>query len=333
MARKAKIVLWIASIAVAIAILTVLSFRYFPHRKPISLKGAVIVQDSDSRERLPIADVEVAVSSDAIVAKAKSDSSGFFTVQLPESVRRGREVTLQFRHPAYQPLDLHEFVSDKLYIAQMAPLGLKSSTASNRPATTIARVRVRYSIKAMSTVNIGSAAKPFQVVNIANVPCQRLAPCSPDGKWKAAIGSAFLDAGTGNEFRNARVSCIAGPCPFTRIERDGFSKGGHTIRASARNWSDTTTFLLEAEVFHPMLSESVHESQPVTFGRALDFTLPASAEGVCLEADIDGQTIIFPLGPALFLSWANCDATVNRDQSKVYRCELKPDYQFPAASP
>ena len=77
--------------------------------------------------RLPIADVEVAVSSDAIIAKAKSDSSGLFTVQLPESVGKGREVTLQFRHPAYQPLDLHEFVSDKLYIAQMAPVGPKSS--------------------------------------------------------------------------------------------------------------------------------------------------------------------------------------------------------------
>ena len=328
MARKAKIALWIASIAIAVAILTLLSVFYFSHRKPVSLKGAVIVQDPDSRERLPIADVEVAVRSEANVAKTKSDSSGLFAIQLPESVRRGREVTLQFRHPEYQPLDLHEFVSDRLYIAQMAPLAHKSSKSASQPATTVARVRVRYSIKAMAAVNIGSAAKPFQVVNTGNVPCQGQAPCSPDGKWKAAVGSAFLDAGAGNEFRNARVSCIAGPCPFTKIEKDGFSKGGQTIRASARNWSDTTTFLLEAEVFHPMVSEIVRESQPVIFGRALDFTLPASAEGVCIEADIDGQTIIFPLGPALFLSWANCDATINRDQSKVYRCELKPEYQF-----
>lgn len=328
MARRAKIALWIASIAVAVAILAMLSFHYFPHRKPVLLKGAVIVQDADSRERLPIAGVEVAVSSDTIIAKAKSDSSGLFSMQLPESVRRGREVTLQFRHPGYQPLDLHDFVADKLYIAQMVPLAQKSSKTPNQPPTTVARLRVRYSIKAMSTVNIGSAAKPFQVVNIGNVRCEGQAPCSPDGKWKAAIGSAFLDAGAGNEFRNARVSCIAGPCPFTNIERDGFSKGGQTIRASARNWSDTTTFLLEAEVFHPMVSEIVRESQPVIFGRSLDFTLPASAEGVCIEADIDGQTIIFPLGPALFLSWANCDATTNRDQSKVYRCELKPGYQF-----
>ncbi len=90
MARRAKIALWIASIAVAVAILAMLSFHYFPHRKPVLLKGAVIVQDADSRERLPIAGVEVAVSSDTIIAKAKSDSSGLFSMQLPESVRRGR---------------------------------------------------------------------------------------------------------------------------------------------------------------------------------------------------------------------------------------------------
>jgi hypothetical protein len=165
------------------------------------------------------------------------------------------------------------------------------------------------------------------------VPCKGQNPCSPDGLWKAAIGSASLDAGPGNEFRNARVSCIAGPCPFTKIEKDEFSKGGQRITASARDWSDTATFLLEAEVFHPMVSEIVHESHPVIFGEALNFTLPATAEGVCIQADVAGQTIIFPLGPALFLSWANCDVTVNRDQTKVYRCELKPEYQFPPTSP
>ena len=49
---------------------------------------------------------------------------------------------------------------------------------------------------------------------------------------------------------------------------------------SARDWSDTTTFLLEAEVFHPMVSQVVHESYPVIFGDGLNFTLPSSAEGV-----------------------------------------------------
>ncbi len=328
----AKITIWIASVAVAVAILVTLPFFYLPHRKPVWVKGAVIVQSGDTRDRLPIANVGVTVSSDGVIAQVKSDSSGLFTIQLPASVRRGREVTLQFRHPQYQPLDLHEYVTDKLYIAEMAPLAKRVPRSANGPEKTVGSLRVRYSIKAMTVMNIGSAAKPFQVVNTGNVPCKGQAPCSPDGKWKAAIGSAFLDAGVGNEFRNARVSCIAGPCPFTKIDQDDLSTGRQTIRASALNWSDTTTFLLEAEVFHPMVSETVHESHPVLFGRTLDFTLPAAAEGVCIEADMDGQTIIYPLGPALYLSWANCDANVNPDQTKVYRCELKPGYQFPSTS-
>jgi hypothetical protein len=330
MTEGAKVTLGIALVALAAAILVALPFIHLPHRKPIWLKGAVIVKDSDPGDRRPIAGVEIIALGDGVVAAVKSDSSGYFVIQLPTSVRRGRAVTLQFRHPEYQPLDVNEFVVDKLYIAEMEPLARK--LRPNDPEITVGSLRIRYSLKAMTVANIGSAAKPFQVVNAGNVPCKGQPPCSPDGKWKAAIGSAFLDAGAGNEFRNSRVSCIAGPCPFTKIEKDDFSKGGQTIRASARNWSDTTTFLLEAEVFHPMISEIVHESQPVIFGRTLDFTLPASAEGVCIEADVSGQTIIYPLGPALFLSWANCDVTVNRDQTKVYRCNLKAGYHFPATS-
>lgn len=331
MTKGKKIVLWIATFTVLLGALAILVFFYVPHRKPLRIKGAVIVQDADPRKRVPIADVGVIAVTDVDIVTARSDSSGFFTLQLPAAVRRGRAITLQFRHRTYKPLDLHEYVADTLYIAQMVPLA-QSIPTPTRPATTVANLRVRYSIKAMTTLNIGSAVKTFEVQNTGNVPCKGRPPCSPDGKWKAAIGSASLDAGTGNEFRNGRVSCIAGPCPFTKIEGDGFSRGGQNITVSARDWSDTATFLIEAEVLHPMVSEIVHESHPVIFGRGLNFTLPATAEGVCIQADVSGETIIFPLGPTLFLSWANCNATGNRDQTTAYRCELKPEYQFPVTS-
>jgi hypothetical protein len=307
------------------------AFHFF-QRKPLSLKGAILVQSADPRKRAAIANVDIAVKSDAGTVKATSDSHGFFSVQLPVSVRHGRAIVFQSRHPEYEPLDLGDYVSDKLYILQMVPLVESVSRPANRPATMVANLRVRYSIKAMTAANIGSAAKTFEVQNTGNVPCKGQNPCSPDGRWKAAIGSISLDAGTGNEFRNARVSCIAGPCPFTKIEKDGFSSGGQKISASVRGWSDTATFLLEAEVFHPTVSDIVHESHPVIFGRALNFALPATAEGVCIQADVAGETIVFPLGPALFLSWANCNATVGRDQTKVFRCDLKPEYQFPEAA-
>lgn len=329
MNKSPRIITWIALAAVVGATLAAILFLRFHRRKPISLRGAVIRQDTDAGRELPIADVVITAANRFGTVTAASDSSGFFGITLPGVVLRGQAVTLRFEHPDYQRLVLNEFVGDKLYIAHLRPLTMDvAASAPNQPQWAVGNVRVRYSVKAMTEVNIGSAVKTFQIENTGNVPCKGQHPCSPDGKWKAALGSASLDAGTGNEFRNARASCIAGPCPFTKIESDGFSEGGQKIRVSARNWSDTAMFLLEAEVFHPMASQIVHESYPVIFGRALNFTLPTSAEGVSIEADISRQTIIFPLGPALFLSWANCNARVNPDQTRVYRCELKPGYEF-----
>jgi hypothetical protein len=178
--------------------------------------------------------------------------------------------------------------------------------------------------------NIGSMVKTFQVVNQGNLPCENRDPCSPDGNWKASLGSVTLDAGEGNEYRDVRASCIAGPCPFTKIDTSGFLHGGRVITASVLNWSDTTTFLLEAEVFHTSLGSSVRELYPVIYGRSFNFVLPASTVGSSIEAEESGTPIIFPLGPELYLSWADCTMkrSSEEDKSMSYRCELKPGYRF-----
>ncbi|HVI07172.1 MAG TPA: hypothetical protein VND65_02640 [Candidatus Binatia bacterium] len=204
----------------------------------------------------------------------------------------------------------------------------KEIASTAHPGSIVSNTRIRYSVKATTEADIGSAVKTFQVVNNGNVPCSKHPPCSPDNKWKAAIGSFSLDAGDANEFRNARVACIAGPCPFTKIETENFSQDRRRFAVSIRNWSDTTTFLLEAEVVHPMTSDLVRETYPVIFGRALNFSLPASAEGPSVEADVDGVPIVFPLGPDLLLRWADCHVGVDHDLSKTYRCELKPGFDF-----
>ena len=191
---------------------------------------------------------------------------------------------------------------------------------------TVSNITVRYTIKTTTPLNVGSFVKTFRVVNTANVPCNGRWPCSPDGKWKAALGSATLEAPGGNVFSKARVSCIAGPCPFTNIRSDRFSGGGRTVSVAVLDWSDTTTFLFEAELFREMISDSVRVSYPVTFGQTVHFTVPADAEGVCIEADLDRDHIVFPLGPEPRLSWASCTALVNPDRTKLYRCELKPGY-------
>jgi len=326
MTRTHKIEAWIALLVAGALTVSILALVRWERQKPIFLRGAVLLQDSDPRKQQPIAGVAISAGNLAI-SDAKSDSSGFFILKLRKPIRKGHAIVLSFRDPQYRPLDLNDFVSNKLYVVHLVPLS-SNLASKNQPEVKVANVRVRYTVKAMTELNVGSAVKTFEIENKGNVPCKGQRPCSPDGKWKAAFGSTTLDAGVGNEFRNARASCIAGPCPFTRIEVDHFSQGGQIITLTARDWSDTATFLLEAEVFHPMVSQMERWSYPVIFGEGLSFTLPSAAESVSIEAEFDGQSIIFPLGPLLFLSWATCDAGVNPDKGRVYQCTLKPGYRF-----
>ncbi|MBZ5663714.1 MAG: carboxypeptidase regulatory-like domain-containing protein [Acidobacteriia bacterium] len=323
--RKTTAIWTILAFGIMGAILTIaLLYR----RQPVVLRGAVVQEDRDPNKQLPLADVQITATNSLGSGKSQSNPSGFFRLTLPKGLRRRQPVILQFRHKDYQPLDLDDFIGDKLYIARMVRIH-QDTKAESGPGSVVSNARIRYSVKATTEANIGTAVKTFQVVNIGNKPCNQQPPCSPGGgKWKAAIGSLSVDAGEGNEFRNPRVSCIAGPCPFAKIEQENLSQDGRHFNVSVRNWSDTTTFLLEAEVVHRMTSDMVRESYPVIFGRALNFSLPAEAEGPSIEAEIDKEAIVFPLGPNLFLRWADCHSEVDKDQSKTYRCELKPGYQF-----
>jgi hypothetical protein len=312
-----------------VLLLAIIAFLYYRHiRQPITITGAVVIQDVDFRKQLPIPGVEIKLKSGLAHGPVKSDAQGFFSLRLFKKIRRGEQITLQFRHENYLPLDLTEPAQNKIYIARMVPIARAEPAKTSKPPIIISNVRTRYTTKTSSSVNVGSEAKTFDVPNVGDVPCNHAAVCSPDGKWKAAVGSLTLDAGTGNTFQDARVSCIAGPCPFTKIDSQDFSSGGQKVTVTVRNWSDTTTFLVEAEVMHTMTGQIDYLSYPVIFGTALSFTLPPQSEGVSLEADILGQTIIFPLGPDLLLSWANCSVSSHKDQTRVYRCELKPGYRF-----
>lgn len=323
-ARKKK-TLWIVLV---LGILTTAAIVFFYRRQPVTLHGAVVQSDRDPNKQTPLGDVEITAINSLGSGSALSNSSGFFRLTLPKGLRRRQSVVLQFRHKDYQPLDLTDLIDDKLYIARMIPLHQNATATDSHPQSLIANPRIRYSVKATTEANIGSAVRTFEVVNTGNTPCSNRPPCSSNGKWKASIGSLSLDAGEGNEFRNARASCIAGPCPFTKIEEENLSPDRRHFNVSALNWSDTTTLLLEAEVVHPMTSDMVRETYPVIFGRALNFSLPASAEGPSITAEVDGEPIVFPLGPDLLLRWADCQVQGDKDQSKNYRCELKRGYQF-----
>ncbi len=292
------------------------------------LTGAVLAGDVDPRDQLPISGVRIAARSGISKGFATSDSSGGFQLQLKPSVGLGRMIALDLSQPKYQPAHLELPAASRILIVRLTPLQEEPSHRISGPLTPVANVRVRYATRIVETENVGSAVKTFEVVNTGNVPCNGRRPCSPDGKWKAAIGGVSLDAGEGNVFDNVRVSCIAGPCPFTAIAQDHFSEGGRRIGVSVRNWSDTATYLLEAEVFRTMANDAVRTLFPVIFGRALSFTLPGESQGLSIEAEINGSDIVFPMGPDLLLSWAECSVKAAPADTNAYRCELKPGYQF-----
>jgi hypothetical protein len=331
MIGNGKIVMWVLALVGLGGLLAAVGFGihlYRRHRQPIVVTGAVIKLDSDTRKQSPIANVAVSSLDGSAPRPTDSGFSGGFGLTLRPGVRMGQTIRLAFRHPDFEPLDLSETLSNKLLVVSMKPLHGEVEAKLNQNEAKITNVLVRYSTERMTTENIGSAVKTFQVVNTANVPCDNHPPCSRDGKWKAQVGSASLDAGQGNVFRDARVTCIAGPCAFTRIDFDGFSRGGRTIDVAVRDWSDTTTFLFQAEVFRSQMHNIVQQTHPVIFGRAMNFTLPSTAEGPSVEADLNGTLIVFPLGPFPVLSWASCEVQAQKSQSKNYRCELKEGYVF-----
>jgi len=319
-------VTWTIVAIAIIASVTIILFHRSRRPQIKQLTGCVVRADPDPRRQVPIANAEI--EADLGAGAAHSASSGLFHLSLIPGIEPGTTMVLRLRHPDYEQLNMYENVSDDLYVLHMTPLAHAAAPAPAGPELAVANVRVRYAETSMTTVSIGSAGKSFEVVNTANVPCGQAKICSPDGKWTAAIGGTSLDAGEGNAFEDARLTCIAGPCPFTKIENDGFSRGGRVISASVRDWSDTVSFLLEAQVVHTMAGDIIHQSFPVKFGRGMDFTLPPHAEGPSIEVEINGTDIVYPLGPTLMLSWTTCTLTLDSDQTRLYHCDLKPGYRF-----
>ena len=325
MSKKAAI-LGVAALIVVVVLVTLI--RSMLQRKSALIEGAVLMQETDPRKQLPISGVEVRAAVGEAMVESRSDASGFFRLRVPLSIWRSEPYSLDFRHPGYRSVHLTQRLAEQIYVVPMAAVASKSVPEPTGAQATLKDVRVRYATKATTPINVGSIAKTVEVAKVGDVPCNHAQVCSPNGKWKASIGGLTLDAGEGHEYRNVRMSCIAGPCPFAKIDSDQFSGGGRVIKVLVRNWSDTVTFLVEAEVMQTIPSDSIRNAYPIIFGREMSFTLPPAAEGPSIETDINGDEIVFPLGPALTLPWAVCSLQVGAGQTKLYRCELKTGYRF-----
>jgi hypothetical protein len=303
---------------------------------PWIVQGVLLRQDNDVRRQQPVSHAQLTLQSGRTTVTVETDSQGYFRIPLHKVILPGAKLNFHFSHADYETLTEQVSVGfrgvrNPLYVFHMRELTTPPSNGN--PAEHIIKItniRIRYVENATSESNIGSVARIFEAINQRNLRCNGQQPCSPDGQWKASVGKATLDAGVGNTFRHVRVSCIAGPCPFTRIDDSGYKNGGRIISASALDWSDTATFLVEAEVYHTSLNSSVHHLFPVFFGRTLNFTLPANEEGVSIEAELDGTMMVFPLGPDTDTSWTSCTVRQSKtaDRTRVYHCELKSGFEF-----
>jgi hypothetical protein len=324
--RGRQAVILVATAAAVTAV--VLGLRLLRTDRAPVVTGTILRDHADAREQLPVPGAVVTASAGASTAQTESDASGFFHLRLEPAPFVGDALTLQVRHSDYEPLELSGPADRKIHVVRITPKDRAAKIEQVEPKHTIGNVRVRYGVKDTTVVNIGSAVKSFEAVNAGNVPCEKREPCSPDGRWKGAVASVTLDAGEGNRFGRIRVSCIAGPCPFSKVQKEELSADGRQLEVGVLNWSDTVTYLVEAEVTDAMVRDTVRHSYPVIFGASMNFTLPPSAQGPSIEAELDDQNIVFPLGPKLILSWASCSAELSPDGTQLYRCDLKPGFRF-----
>jgi hypothetical protein len=332
MTGQERVTVWITgllSVCMAAAALLFFIIRQRPPGQPLTLTGVTLRRDTDPRKQRPIGGVEIIATNGAATVKTLSDAFGLFTITIPGEPKAPKPPDLTFQAQDYLPSVIKSAKADQLYLVYLTPQRPGVAEPVSHKQSVLANIRVRYSEKAEITTNTGSLVKSFEVVNKGNVPCNQHPPCSPDGKWKATVAS-FVEVaqGPGQEFRRARLSCIAGPCPFTRIEPQTNLADGPELKIEILNWSDTTTFLLEAEVSQRIVSDMIRESFPAVFGSSMNFTLPARAQGPSIQAELNGQDIVFPLGPNLTVSWGICSVKVAPDKTKAYRCDLKPGYRF-----
>lgn len=336
MTRREKILLVIAAaaIVVAVAVAVRLALRRSPATMvPVTLTGDVLKQAADPAQQTPLSDVIVtAATAGSALATTRSGPSGFFRVTVNIGRKTGAIVLLTFNRPDYKTLELMATKpGDQLYIARMQPLQPEATPQQPQaPAqvSEIKNVRVRYSLNVKTNIDVGSLAKQFLANNVGNVPCRGHQPCSPDGRWAARRSTLALDAETGNEFRNVRVICVAGPCAFTKVESSGSPTAAQRITVSVLNWSDSADFLVEADVTRVTETELVEHSYPFIVGQTMNFALPPGSEGASIEADLSGQYTVFPLGPAAILSWASCSMEAAQNGNRIYRCQLKAGYRF-----
>src|SRR5579872_5749465 len=132
-------------------------------KRSVSVTGVVLEHNPDPRKRSPLAGVQITAQIGSRSIAGQTDSSGYFSLKVDGWIRAGQPLHLEFRHPRYQPLVVDATISDNLYIEEMTSLSSNLQPKPGQPITSIANVRIRYSMKNTEPVNVGSAVKTFEV--------------------------------------------------------------------------------------------------------------------------------------------------------------------------
>ena len=149
------IAIWVSvSLGIILMIVLILNRLHRHAGIPLTVVGSVIKQNADTRKESPIADVEISTPPGLGVSNARSDFSGYFKIVLPVGIDPGESITLRFRHPDYQPVDLNAIVSDQLYVVPMIPIHGEVESELSEDETVLANVLVRYTTEITITEKI-----------------------------------------------------------------------------------------------------------------------------------------------------------------------------------
>src|ERR1700746_462537 len=131
-----KKIVWAVIAVAAVVIIALLLrahwLRSIPVHRSITIEGAVMQHDADTKKELPIAGVAITASDGVKSATTQSEASGYFKLVLQRGVLSEKPVIVSFRHPSYEPLDLNLQTrrletEDELYIATMVPVPAKTA--------------------------------------------------------------------------------------------------------------------------------------------------------------------------------------------------------------
>ena len=138
MSQRSKVSLWIL-VAALVGTAVVLIDKGFRPRLVKSIVGSVLTQDPDPRKQAPIPNVEVTAVGGA--AEARSDSSGFFRLNLRTGIWQGMTLSLKFRHPDYKPLDITGQFADAICVARMVPRAGGQRAEAGGPEVLLSDIR------------------------------------------------------------------------------------------------------------------------------------------------------------------------------------------------